>query len=302
MRHRAGPPPNRIRTKSPSGGRRRGNSAARKEKVRGRLRPLDFAIMKGRGQGANQIPLKFVAFGDRNLAASGAASPFPFAEPRLILKPGPVPFLAWRPPCPRWSRRARPWPTATPPSSPCRAGCTNRPAASFPTASPTTCRHLEPFPVYVDRAAGGRKWDVDGHELVDYWSRPRGAAARPQPSRPWSRRCSGRWRGPRTPAPATNARSNGADWCSSLVPSAETVRFTSSGTEATLMALRLARIFTGRPKVLKFAGHFHGWHDFLIPAADPPYDGATPPGVPPEVAAADRRACRPTTPTPWSRR
>ena len=70
-----------------------------------------------------------------------------------------------------------------------------------------------------------------------------------------------------------------------LVPSAETVRFTSSGTEATLMALRPARIFTGRPKVLKFRGHFHGWHDFLIPAADAPYDGATPPGVPAEVAA-----------------
>ena len=36
------------------------------------------------------------------------------------------------------------------------------------------------------------------------------------------------------------------------------------------MALRLARIFTGRPRVLKFAGHFHGWHDFLIPGADAP--------------------------------
>src|SRR5207248_9618690 len=61
-----------------------------------------------------------------------------------------------------------------------------------------------------------------------------------------------------------------------LIPSAETLRFTSSGTEATLMALRLARIFTGRPKVLKFAGHFHGWHDFVIPATDPPYDAAVP--------------------------
>jgi glutamate-1-semialdehyde 2,1-aminomutase len=51
------------------------------------------------------------------------------------------------------------------------------------------------------------------------------------------------------------------------------------------MALRLARIFTGRPKVLKFSGHFHGWHDFVIPAADPPYDAVTVPGVPKEVAA-----------------
>src|SRR5262249_5680760 len=73
-------------------------------------------------------------------------------------------------------------------------------------------------------------------------------------------------------------------WVQRLVPSAEKVRFVSSGTEATLMALRLARIATGRPRVLKFAGHFHGWHDFVIPAADPPYDG-TVPGVPAEVAA-----------------
>jgi glutamate-1-semialdehyde 2,1-aminomutase len=67
-----------------------------------------------------------------------------------------------------------------------------------------------------------------------------------------------------------------------LVPSAERIRFTSSGTEATLMALRLARIFTGRPRFLKFAGHFHGWHDFVLPATDPPYEAAVP-GVAGEV-------------------
>src|ERR1700740_2170813 len=74
-------------------------------------------------------------------------------------------------------------------------------------------------------------------------------------------------------------------WVQRLIPSAEKVRFVSSGTEATLMALRLARIYTGRPRVLKFAGHFHGWHDFLVPAADLPYDGNPGPGIPREVAA-----------------
>jgi glutamate-1-semialdehyde 2,1-aminomutase len=69
-----------------------------------------------------------------------------------------------------------------------------------------------------------------------------------------------------------------------LIPSAERVRFTASGTEATLMALRLARLHTGRPRALKFAGHFHGWHDFLLGGADPPHY-TTPPGVPPAVAA-----------------
>jgi glutamate-1-semialdehyde 2,1-aminomutase len=47
--------------------------------------------------------------------------------------------------------------------------------------------------------------------------------------------------------------------------------------------LRLARIFTGRPRVLKFAGHFHGWNDFLIPGADSPHDAAVP-GIPFEVS------------------
>src|SRR6185437_13382099 len=73
-------------------------------------------------------------------------------------------------------------------------------------------------------------------------------------------------------------------WVQKLVPSAERVRFVSSGTEATLMALRLARLYTGKPKVLKLRGHFHGWHDFLIPGADGPYDGAPVPGIPAEMS------------------
>jgi glutamate-1-semialdehyde 2,1-aminomutase len=74
-------------------------------------------------------------------------------------------------------------------------------------------------------------------------------------------------------------------WVGRLIPSAERVRFVSSGTEATLMALRLVRMATGRPKVLKFLGHFHGWHDYLIAGADPPYDSPATPGIPPEVSA-----------------
>ena len=56
------------------------------------------------------------------------------------------------------------------------------------------------------------------------------------------------------------------------MPSAERVRFTSSGTEASLLALRLARAVTGRRKVVKLAGHFHGWHDQVAIGADPPFD------------------------------
>ncbi len=46
-----------------------------------------------------------------------------------------------------------------------------------------------------------------------------------------------------------------------MVPTAEAVRFTNSGSEATMLALRLARAHTGRTKFLKFEGHYHGWYD-----------------------------------------
>src|SRR3970282_1248682 len=48
------------------------------------------------------------------------------------------------------------------------------------------------------------------------------------------------------------------------------VRFTSSGTEAVLMALRLARAFTGRDKVIRFTAHFHGWDDNVIGVSPAP--------------------------------
>jgi glutamate-1-semialdehyde 2,1-aminomutase len=156
--------------------------------------------------------------------------------------------------------------------------------AVFPNGVTHDLRHLEPFPVYIDRAQGAHKWDVDGHQLIDYWSGHGAlllghshpdvvAAVQRQAERSTH------------PGGCHELEIEWGQWVQRLVPSAERVRFTSSGTEATLMALRLARIFTGRPRVLKFAGHFHGWHDFVIPAADPPFDGGPVPGVPREVAA-----------------
>jgi glutamate-1-semialdehyde 2,1-aminomutase len=59
-----------------------------------------------------------------------------------------------------------------------------------------------------------------------------------------------------------------------LMPSAERVRFTSSGTEATLMALRLARAHTGRDKIIRFKTHFHGWHDHVAFGVSSHLDGS----------------------------
>jgi glutamate-1-semialdehyde 2,1-aminomutase len=71
-----------------------------------------------------------------------------------------------------------------------------------------------------------------------------------------------------------------------LLPGAEVVRFATSGTEAVLMALRLARAFTGRDKILKFEGHYHGWSDQAYISARPPLNEAGPADQPVPVAGS----------------
>ena len=140
-------------------------------------------------------------------------------------------------------------------------------------------RHLAPFPTYIDRASGTRKWDVDGHEYVDYWM-GHGAlflghchpavvkAVQEQVARGThlgaSHELEVRW----------------AELVNGLVPCAELTRFTMSGTEATHLAMRVARAATGRTRILKFAGHFHGWHDGAVAAVNPPYEVPMSAGIP----------------------
>jgi glutamate-1-semialdehyde 2,1-aminomutase len=76
-----------------------------------------------------------------------------------------------------------------------------------------------------------------------------------------------------------------AELINRLVPCAEMVRFTASGTEASHLALRLARAFTGRPKVIRFVGHFHGWHDGVAPGGMSHFEGGVPAGIPTGLAA-----------------
>jgi glutamate-1-semialdehyde 2,1-aminomutase len=146
-------------------------------------------------------------------------------------------------------------------------------------------RLADPFPLAVARAAGSRKWDLDGHELVCYvmghGSLLAGhchpevvAAVRDQAGRSFH------------PGACHELESDWAQAVIALVPSAERVRFTSSGTEASLLALRLARAVTGRGKVVKLAGHFHGWHDQAALGADPPFDTPDTAGLPREISGS----------------
>jgi glutamate-1-semialdehyde 2,1-aminomutase len=140
-------------------------------------------------------------------------------------------------------------------------------------------RQSAPFPLAVSRAHGAHKWDLDGHEIVCYvmghgalllgHGHPEVVAAvREQAGLAFHL------------GACHELESQWAEAVVDLVPSAELVRFTASGTEASLLALRLARAATGRERVVKLAGHFHGWHDQVSFGTDAPFEGPDTSGVP----------------------
>jgi glutamate-1-semialdehyde 2,1-aminomutase len=118
--------------------------------------------------------------------------------------------------------------------------------------------------------------DIDGHEYIDYvlsWGPLLLGHAHPSVVKAIAQAAQ---RGSSFGAP-TEAESELGELIRELVPSIERVRFTSSGTEATMSAIRLARGYTGRDKIVKFAGCYHGHGDsFLIAAGS----GALTNGVP----------------------
>ena len=153
----------------------------------------------------------------------------------------------------------------------------------FPSGITHDSRYLEPYGIYVERAEGSRKWDVDGNEYIDYFG-GHGALILGHNH-------------PKVLKAMQDGIANGthfgsshpteirwADLIKKLVPCAERVRFTSSGTEATHMALRLARAHTGKPKIVRFKTNFHGWHDHMTSGYTSHFDGSPTAGVLREVA------------------
>lgn len=149
---------------------------------------------------------------------------------------------------------------------------------TFPSGVTHDSRYMEPFPVFVDHAQGSTKYSVEGHPIIDCWV-GHGALllghSHPEIVKAVQEQM----------ARGTHFSANHelelrwGQQVQKMIPSAERVRFTSSGTEATLLSLRIARMITGRSKIVKLIGHFHGWHDFLVPTAYAPYvgtDGAIP--------------------------
>ena len=153
---------------------------------------------------------------------------------------------------------------------------------ALPSGVTHDSRAITPYPIYVARAAGPRKWDVDGNEYVDYYG-GHGSLLLGH-SHPSMVEAVGRQLSLGTHYGASHeAELRWAQLVQRLVPCAERVRFTSSGTEASHLAIRLARAFTGKAKIVRFTGHFHGWHDQVVGGATSHYDGTVPIGVPPAL-------------------
>lgn len=148
-------------------------------------------------------------------------------------------------------------------------------------------RAYQPYPRYISSAKGDRITDVDGNEYIDYCmafgplilghAHPTVVSALQAQAE----------RGTLYGAPI-EAEAQFAEDISREYRTMEMVRFVSSGTEATMHALRLARGYTGRKKVLKFEGCFHGAHDAVLVKAG---SGATTHGAPNSLGVLEEVAC-----------
>ena len=159
-----------------------------------------------------------------------------------------------------------------------------RATAAMPSGAAHDGRVFSPFPFYVERAEGAYKWDVDGHRYIDGWSghgamilghtHPAVTKAIVEQAQKGTHYSAGseievRW----------------AELIRSIVPGAEKVRFTMTGTETTALAIRIARAHTGRSKIIKFRGHFHGLHDSVMVGVKDPFEIPASAGVPAETLA-----------------
>jgi glutamate-1-semialdehyde 2,1-aminomutase len=134
-------------------------------------------------------------------------------------------------------------------------------------------------PLYFDRAKGCRLWDLDGREYIDLCC-SHGATlighgdlrirAAVEAALDRGAACSYE--------NETHARL--AELIGAMVPACERVRFVGSGTEATMHAIRLARAYTGRTKLLKIEGNFHGYHDQVMFSIGTPADQIGPADAP----------------------
>src|SRR5919108_2487119 len=149
----------------------------------------------------------------------------------------------------------------------------------LPTGVSHDMRVTDPFPLVMARGQGARKWDVDGNEYIDYGL---GSASlllgHAHPAvvealinvAPYGSHF----------GQPIEAELEGGERVCNLIPCADKVRFVASGAEATMLAMRIARGYTGKEKIIRWESHSHGWHDYAMPGTRPPFDRPASIGIP----------------------
>jgi glutamate-1-semialdehyde 2,1-aminomutase len=144
----------------------------------------------------------------------------------------------------------------------------DRALSSLPGGNTRTTVFMKPYPIYAARGEGCRVWDVDGNEFIDcinnFTSLIHGHA-HPVLVEAATRQLA---QGSAFGLP-TESEIELAELLASRLPDVDQVRFTNSGTEAVMMALKAARAFTGRPKIAKCEGAYHGSYDYAEVSLDP---------------------------------
>src|SRR5207245_11037908 len=154
-----------------------------------------------------------------------------------------------------------------------------RPAAVMPGGTTRTTTYFDPYPLYIDRGEGCRVWDADGTERIDFLGHYTAMIlghAHPKVVEAIQRQAA---RGTGFAA-ANPVEVQLAALLCERVPSLDAVRFCNSGTEATMFAMRLARAFTGRTKIARMEGGYHGTHDHAEVSTHPGPAEAGPPAAP----------------------
>src|SRR5689334_8832828 len=172
----------------------------------------------------------------------------------------------------------------------------------MPGGTTRTTTYFEPYPLYIERGVGCRVWDADGTERIDmignYTSMILGHA-HPKVVEAIERQAA---RGTGFAA-ANPVEIELATLLCERVPSLDAVRFCNSGTEATMFAMRLARAFTGRPKIARIEGGYHGTHDHAEVSTHPTVAEAGPPDAPvarPDSIGTPRWAVEQTVVLPFN--
>ncbi|MGQ9625167.1 MAG: aspartate aminotransferase family protein [Candidatus Bathycorpusculaceae bacterium] len=132
-------------------------------------------------------------------------------------------------------------------------------------------RYFEPYPFYTARAKGSKLFDVDENEYVDFWLGHTALILGHSPSTVVEAVKRQLEKGTHY-GTAHILEIQLAEKVTKMVPSAEMIRFTNSGTEANMYAARLARTYAGKSKIAKFEGGWHGGYDALHIGVKHPFD------------------------------